>query len=173
MHSGAIHGGDDVLRGAGGGGDHVNAHFQAGGHHAQRIVHASLRVEDELLREQVQDFAIGGQRDRTRLVHGLPDLLACDLAGASTEGDAAVSIEPAHVRSGHSDEGVLDGRARTIFGALDGVLDGRRGFLQIHDDALARAARLGDAVAAIAQAVVTNLGHQSACLGAAYIDGRK
>ena len=76
MNAGAVHSGDDVLRRAGGGGNHVDAHFEARGHHAQRIVHAGLLVEDEFLRQQVEDLAIGGQRDGAGFVDRLPDFVA-------------------------------------------------------------------------------------------------
>ena len=67
MHAGTIDGGNHVLHGARRGRHHVDAHFQACSHHAQRIVHSALIVEDEFLRQEVQDFAIGGERNRAGL----------------------------------------------------------------------------------------------------------
>ena len=75
VDAGAIHRRDHVLHGAGRGRDHVHAHFQPRGHHAQRIVHAGLVVENEFLRQQVQDFAIVGQRNGAGLVHRLREFL--------------------------------------------------------------------------------------------------
>src|SRR5581483_662503 len=44
MNAGFIHGGNDVLRGAGGGRNHVHANFEASGHHAERIADSGLIV---------------------------------------------------------------------------------------------------------------------------------
>ena len=69
MHAGAIYRRDHVLQGAGRHRDHVHAHFEPRGHHAQRIIHPGLIVENELLRQQVQNFAIVGKRNGASLVH--------------------------------------------------------------------------------------------------------
>ena len=63
MNAGLVHGGDHVLRCAGRGGHHVHADFEPRGHHAQRIVHSGLIVEDEFLGQQMENLAIGGKRD--------------------------------------------------------------------------------------------------------------
>ncbi len=63
VHACAVHRGDHVLRGARTGGNHVDADFEAHGHHAQRIMHAALLVENEFLRQQVENFAVGGQAE--------------------------------------------------------------------------------------------------------------
>ena len=124
--------------------DHVHAHFEARGHHAQRIVHAGLLVENEFLRQQVQNFAVGGQRDGARLVDRLANFVAGNFARTRAEGDATVAVQSADVRPGHADQRMLDRRTRRVFRAFDGFLNRSDGFLQIDDDALARAARLGD-----------------------------
>ena len=61
--------------------------------------------------------------------------------------------------------------AGNIFGGLGCSLDGGHGLVELHDDTLARSAGVGDAVSAIAQSVVGDLHHQSAGLGAAYVNG--
>ena len=68
---------------------------------------------------------------------------------------------------------MLDGRTGNILGLLDRFLNRADSLVQIDDDALARAARFGHAMAAIAQAVVGDLRHQHAGLGAAYINCRQ
>ena len=85
VDSGAVHGGDHVLRRARRGGHHVDADFQPRRHHAQRIMHAALVVENELLRQQVKDFAVGGQGNGAGLVYGQANFLAPDFARARTE----------------------------------------------------------------------------------------
>ncbi len=52
-----------ALRGAGG---DVQIHLQAIAHHADRIVNARLLVENELLRQQVNHFAVGEASDTER-----------------------------------------------------------------------------------------------------------
>ena len=60
-HAGAVHRGDDVLRGRGRGGDDVDVRFQALADHADRVADVVLRVEEKFLRQHVQHFAIFGQ----------------------------------------------------------------------------------------------------------------
>ena len=66
-------------------GHDVDAHFEARGHHAGGILHAGLIVENEFLRQQVEDFAVGGQGNGARLVHGLADFVAPDFARTRAE----------------------------------------------------------------------------------------
>ncbi len=172
VNAGFVHGGDDVLRRAGGSRHHVDAHFEACGHHAKRIVDAGLLVEDEFLRKKMEDLAIGGQGDGAGALDGLLDLVAADLARTRAQADASMAVDAAHVRSADADDGVLDGSAGDIFGGLDRFLNRCDGFVEFYDDALARAAGFGDAVSAIAQAGVGELRHQRARLGAAYINCR-
>ena len=55
---------DDVLRGAVGAGDDVHLGLQAHARHADRIADALLAVDDEFLRQHVQDLLVGGDRHR-------------------------------------------------------------------------------------------------------------
>ena len=82
----------------------------------------------------------------------------------------AMAVHAAHVRSSHAHHRVLDGRAGDVLRLLHRLLDRAHRFIQIDDDAFARAARFGHAVPAIAQAVVGDFRHQRASLGAAYIN---
>ena len=75
--------------------------------------------------------------------------------------------------------GILDVSTRTVrlvamafvvFSLLDCLLYAAGSLLQIDDDAFARAARFGNAMPAVAQAVRSNLSHEDAGLGATYID---
>ena len=156
--------------GAGRDRDHVHAHFEPRRHHAQRIVDAGLVVENEFLRQQVKNFAIVGKRNGAGLVHRGAQFFAANFARARAEAQAAVAVDAAGVGPGHAQQGMLDRRSGHVFGLLHRLLNRADGFVQIHDDALARAARFGHAVAAIAQTVVGNFRHQRAGLGAAYVD---
>jgi len=148
----------------------VHPHFEARRHHAERIVHAGLLVEDEFLGQQVEDFAICRQLYGSRFLDGLADFVAGNLAWTRAKRDSAVGVQAAHVGSGNSDQRVLDSCSRRIFRAFDRFLNRRNGFLQINNDALTRSPRLSHAVAAITQAVIRDLRHQSTGLGASDID---
>ena len=58
------------------------------------------------------------------------------------------------MRPGDTDHGMLDGNAGDVFRSLDRFLDAANCFVEFGDHALAQPARFGDAVPAIAQAVV-------------------
>ena len=160
VHTGAIDGRHNILRGARSGGHHVDADFQAGGHHAQRIVHARLLVENEFLRQQMENFPVGGQGNGARFVDRHADFFAGDLARAISEGDATMRVDAAHVRAGHTDQRMLHGSARPVFGTLHRFLNRGDRLLQIYNHTLARTARLGNPVAAIAQTVLRDFRHQ-------------
>ena len=68
MHSSPVDCGNHILCGAGGRRDHMNANLEARCHHAQRIVHPGLIVENEFLRQQMQDLArsVGSGMARAR-----------------------------------------------------------------------------------------------------------
>ena len=78
MDASPVHRRHQILRRARRGGHNVHAHFKPRGHHAHRILHARLIVENEFLRQQMQNFAIGGQRHGAGLVHRLADFVAAD-----------------------------------------------------------------------------------------------
>jgi hypothetical protein len=74
------------------------------------------------------------------------------------------------MRAGNPEGGVLDRNSSGILGSLDRLGDGRDGLVEIDDDTFARAARLGQTMTAIAQAVVGDLDNEDACFRAAYVD---
>ena len=80
FEAGAVGAGDDGLRDAAGAGGEVEVHFELVADHADGVVDAGLIVEDELLREQVEDFAVGRKGDGAGAVDGGADLFAGDLA---------------------------------------------------------------------------------------------
>jgi hypothetical protein len=114
----------------------VYADFQTRRHHAERIVHTGLLVEDEFLRQQVENFAICRQLHGSGFLDGLADFVASNLAGTRAERDSAVRVQAAHVRSGNSDQRVLDSCSRRIFRAFDRFLNRTDRFFQINNDAL-------------------------------------
>ena len=119
----------------------------------------------------MENLALGGKGQRARLVDGLADFIASNFAGARAETDAAVAVHAANVRSCNANDGVLDGNAGDVFGGLNRFLNAASGFIEFGNDAFAQAARFGDAVSAIAQAVVAQLGNQHSRLSAADVNG--
>jgi hypothetical protein len=86
----------------------VQIDFEAIADHADRIVNAGLLVEDELLRKQVQDFAIAGQRNGASAIDGCAHILFGDLSQACAEADAAAAVDAANVRTADGDDAALD-----------------------------------------------------------------
>ncbi len=60
-NAGAIHGGDDILRGGAGSGDDVHVGFEALADHTDGVADVVLRVEKKFLGQDVQHFAIFGK----------------------------------------------------------------------------------------------------------------
>ena len=71
---------DDVLRRGDRGGDDVDLGLEPHARHAERLADAVLVVDDELLRQHVQDLAVHRQRDRARGVEHALDVAAAHLA---------------------------------------------------------------------------------------------
>ena len=78
LEAAALHALDDVLRGAVGAGDDVHLGLEAHARHADRLADAFLAVDDEFLRQDVQDLLVGRDRHGPRRVDH-----ALDVAGAS------------------------------------------------------------------------------------------
>ena len=81
-----------------------------------------------------------------------------------------MGVNSAHVRSGNSQNRMFNRNAGAVFGPFNRLLNGADCFFQIHNDALARTARVGEAMAAVAQSVVGKLRHEHAGLCAADIN---
>ena len=75
FEAGLVDAGDDALLCAGGAGGDVQIDFEAIADHAHGIVNAGLLVEDELLGEEVEDFAIGGEGDGAGAIDGGADIV--------------------------------------------------------------------------------------------------
>src|SRR5438045_448105 len=74
------------------------------------------------------------------------------------------------MRTGNAQSGVLDWDIRNVFRTLDRLLDGSDGFVEINNDAFARAARFRQSVPAVAQSVLGDFGDEDACLSAADVN---
>ena len=147
VDAGPVHARDDVLRRALAAGDDVDVHFEPGAGHADRRADAVLLVDDEVLRQHVQDLAAGRQRHRLGRVDRAPDVLARDLAVLAGHRDHAAAVEPLDVRAGQREVHRVDLDAGHQLGFLDRLLDRVDRRLEVDDDAAPDAARLGDAEA--------------------------
>ena len=135
----ALHALDDVLRGAVGAGHDVHLGLESHARHADRIANALLPVDQELLRQHVQDALIGRNRDRLGRVDHVLDVAMRDLAVADR--DHAVRVEAAHVTAGDAGVDGVDLAVGHELGLLDRALDGlHRGF-DIDHHALLESAR--------------------------------
>src|ERR1017187_8811298 len=103
-------------------------------------MHAGLSIHDELLRQQVQGLMVLRQRNGARLLDRSANIVAANLARTPSQGDAAMAVDPANMRSGDAREGVLDRSLGDIFGLFNRLLDGVEGLVEVGDHALAHAA---------------------------------
>ena len=107
----------DVLRGAVGAGDDVHLGFEPHAGHADGIADAFLPVDDEFLRQHVQDLLVRRDRDGLGRVDHVLDVDVAHLAVADR--DHAVRIEAAHVAAGDAGEHRADLAAGHELGFLD------------------------------------------------------
>src|SRR5271166_1133664 len=84
-----------------------------------------------------------------------------------------MAVHAANVRAGDANHSVLYRSLGHVLGFLHRFLDGVHRLVEVGDDALPHAARIGDAVSAIAQGVVIHFGDDNACLGATNVDDCK
>ena len=143
--AGAVHARDDVLRRALAAGDDVHVDFETRAGHPHRRADAVLLVDDEILRQHVQDFAAGRQRHRLGGVDGAPHVFLRDLPVLPGDGDHAPAVEPLDVRPGQRQMDRVDLDAGHQLRLVDRLLDRLDGRLEVDHDAAADAARLGDA----------------------------
>ena len=93
FEAGAVGAGDGALKGAAGAGGDVQVDFEAGADHAHGVEDAGLIVDDELARQQVQDFAIGRTLHGAGALDGGLHVFAGDFAHAAAQVEAAVGVE--------------------------------------------------------------------------------
>ena len=131
---GAIGAGDGALKCAARTGGDVQVDFEARADHAHRIEDAGLIVDDELAREQVENFAIRRALDGAGALHGGAHVFARNLAHAAAQVEAAVGIEPEDVRAADADDALVDVGAGHALGVLAGGFHGLRGGTELGDD---------------------------------------
>jgi hypothetical protein len=102
-------------------------------------------VDDELLREDVQDLPAARQRDPLRGIDRAADVLPRDLAVLARDGDDPPAVERLDVRRGQPQVDRVDLDARRQLGLVDRLLDRVHRRLEVNDNALADPARVGKA----------------------------
>ncbi len=116
-------------------------HFRLQAHagHADRLADAFLVIDQELLRQDVQDLLIGRNGDGARRIDDAIDVARTDLFVAN--GDDAVRVQAAHMAARDTGIDGVNIAASHEFGLLDGALYRVHGGLDIDDHAFLQAAR--------------------------------
>src|SRR5258708_20155334 len=96
----------------------MDVYFEALAEHADGVANAALRIDNEFMRKDVQDFAIFRKRDVARGVDGAAHVFALDVSRPLSKSDAAAAIYAAHVAAGHSDKRFLHGPVGNLFSAF-------------------------------------------------------
>jgi hypothetical protein len=112
----------------------VHLRFEAHAAHADRIADAFLPVDDEFLRQHVDDLLIRRDRDRLGGVDHVLDVAARDLLVAYR--NDPVGVQAAHVAAGDAGEHRVDLAARHELGFFHRTLDRLHGGFDVDDDSL-------------------------------------
>ena len=133
LEAAAAHALDDVLDRRHRAGDDVHLHLEPHAAHAERLAHVLLPVDDEFLRQDVQDLLVVRDRDRLRRLDdavdvGLRDFLLLDR-------DHAARVEAADVAAGDAGVDLGDPAVGHQLGLLQHALDRRHRRLDVDDDA--------------------------------------
>ena len=152
-------------------GDDVGLDLEPQRAHPERVLDALLAVDREAAPLDVEDLAVGRDRDRAGDLDGAVDVLAGDLAMVRGDRDLAGRVDALDVLAADADEGAVDLPARQALGPLDRVRDGADGLVDVDDHALLEAGRGHGAVAHDRQpAVAAHLADERADLAGADVD---
>src|SRR6266478_1551108 len=95
--------------------------FQALADHAGGVANAVLGVDHELVRENVEDFAVFGEGDIARGIDGAAHVVTLDVTGTMPQCDAAATVYAAHVVAGDADHRGFHGHAGHALGLFHGA----------------------------------------------------
>src|SRR5690606_23413902 len=104
---------------------------------AFRIRHDPV-INDEALRNRVDDLALHGDLVQVRLVQGAADVGARDAALGVGDGHLTVGLLTLDVATGDADQHVANGVLGNFLRLAHGGADGVDRLLQVHDDAAAQ-----------------------------------
>ncbi len=139
LQTAALHALDDILGGADRAGDDMHPRLQPYPGHPDWILNTFLTVDDELLRQDVQDLLVGWNRHHPRRFHHSIDVFRRGFP--VLDGGHAVRIEPANVTTGNAGIDRMNLATRHSFGFVHRVLDRPNGRLDVDDHALLQASR--------------------------------
>src|SRR5258708_11316990 len=167
QNSGAIRGGNEILRRSHRRCDDVYVSFEALAHHADGVTDSIVRVHRKFVRQYVQNFAVLGKRDVAGGINRAANIFAFDIARTIAKRDAAAAVQSAHVAAGDTDQRRFNRDAGNAFGFFDGTPNGADRSLQIDDGAFTQAFRFGSAQRQKFQLVVGKFRDQDAGFGTA------
>jgi len=138
LEAGALDRAADVLGRGHGAGDDVDLGFEPHAAHPDRVLDPVLVVDDELLRDHVDDLAIGGDRDRLGGLHHAVDVGGTDLVVLAGDRDHAAAVDRADVVAGDPGGDALHRKPGHALGLVHGALDAGHGLLEVHHHAAAQ-----------------------------------
>jgi hypothetical protein len=112
-------------------GHHVNLRLEPHARHADGFANTLLAVDQELLRQDMQDFLVRRYRYRSCRIDHAIHVARTDFR--VTNRDDAVRVETAHMAAGDARVDRMDVASRHEFGFFHGALDRVHGRLDIHD----------------------------------------
>src|SRR5208282_2830348 len=146
----------------------MDASFQPYARHPDRLAHALLIIDRELLRQDVQDLAIQRNRNRARGVDHPLDVTGAYFTAAHCYD--SVAVQAADVRPGNARDHRTDSRAGGFLGFLERGADRFDRRLDIDDDTLAKSRTGRDAMPQKSDlALGARVSHQRAILAGANI----
>src|SRR5690348_6694877 len=131
----AVHSSHHVLPSQCGNRHHVDIGLQMRTHHAQRIADAVLGIQQELLRQNVQQLAVRRDGNALRRPNHLADVFPSNSMPAIRNGDSAARIDASNVRAADTDVCDVDGDPCGRFSRIHGFLDRKNGRIQINNQA--------------------------------------
>src|SRR5438034_4083903 len=137
----AIHGANDVLDRGDGAGHDVHLDLEAHARHPDGLADPVTVVDDEALRQDVDDLAVLGQVDGARRLDDAVHVVGAHLVMVAGYRHRAAAVDAANVAAGDPrvDPGDLD--ARHLLGLADRGLDGLDRRVDVDDDAAPDPAR--------------------------------
>src|SRR5690606_5357975 len=139
LEAAALHALDNVLRCALRAGNHVHLGFESHTRHTNRLPYAFLVIDDEFLRQYVQDLLVGRYGDRPCRIDYPVDVARAHFLVAYRHD--AVGVEAANVAAGDPGVDRVDIAAGHQFRFLDGALDGVHGRFDVDHHTFLEAAR--------------------------------
>src|SRR5437867_2447681 len=152
--------------------------FKTRAKHPDRIADALLIIDDEFLRKDVNDLAVGRKRNGPRRLDDATHVFTVDLARACGNRGHATAVEASDVWSGETDVHHLDFAARHRFGFTNALFNRFGGCFNTDDSAAlqspgfckAETDRLKTAFPIGATGVLVHGGDQGAHFGRADIE---